>query len=49
MIATKGSVLTMSVEMFTPASCSAVAIDSEIPNRNDPKTTHSGFPPLPVS
>ena len=29
--------------MLIPASCSAVAIDSEMPNRNEPTTTHTGL------
>ena len=36
MIAMNGSMLMTSVEMFTPASWRAVAIDNEIPNRNEP-------------
>ncbi len=38
-----GSMLTRSLEMLIPASCSAVAIESEMPNRNDPSTTQSGL------
>jgi hypothetical protein len=44
MIAMNGSMLIRSWEMLIPASCSAVAIDSEMPNRNAPSSTHTGLP-----
>ena len=45
MTTTNGSMKTTSVGMLIPATCSAVAIDRQMPNRNEPTRTQQGAAP----